>query len=114
MAEDVEDLFSAVDDDSGNHLKILSELTNEDKIRVFSEMSDDEIKAFTKLEFLSKLLKDKYKKPIFKLDSLLLTFLALRVSLNRKSRGEFVNAFASERSARIENKTLQNMQGFIR
>lgn len=109
----VDDMFQgdAVDSD---HFKILQELTNEEKVRVFSEMSDDEIKAFTKLEYLSKLLKERFGKQIFNLDHLLRTFLALRVNLDRKSRGEFVNAFSSERTARIESKTLQTAQQLVR
>jgi hypothetical protein len=110
---EIDNLFSEGGSDEG-HLKILSELTNEDKIRVFSEMSDNEIKAFTKLEYLSKLLKEKYRRNIFNLEYLLNTFLALRVNLDRKSRGEFVNAFSSERTSRIENKTLNQMQGLLR
>lgn len=110
---DIEDMLTQ-DDERSDHFKILQELTNAEKVGVFSEMSDDEIKAFTKLQFLSWLLKDKFGRKILNLDYLLKTFLELRVNLLRKSRGEFVSAFSSPRTERIENKTLQQAQQFIR
>lgn len=110
---DIEDMLSG-EDERSDHFKILQELTNAEKVGVFSEMDDNEIKAFTKLQFLSRLLKDRFGKKILDLEFLLKTFLELRVNLSRKSRGEFVNAFSSERTARIENKTLQQAQQFIR
>jgi hypothetical protein len=111
--DNVEDLFSEpISDES--HFKVLQRLSDEEKIRAFSEMTDNEIKAFTKLQYLAELLRAKYGRKVVNLEYLLDTFLQLRINLDRKSRGELVNAFSSERTARIENKTLEMTKNFVR
>jgi hypothetical protein len=93
---DLDDMMSGLDDKS-NTFEILKDLTDKDKVRLFSELSDDEIKSLTRLEFLAKLLRSRYGKNVLNLELFIDTFMALRVNKKRSSRAEFVDAFKSER-----------------
>lgn len=65
---------------------IAKELFISDRIDLRTEVTKDEINLITKLRFLDKRL------GLENVDLLLDSFLNLRVSLDRKSRGEFIRA----------------------
>lgn len=106
--DDVNDLLEERDNNS-DYLKILEQLTSAKHIRRFSQLNDDEIKKFTKLMFLAKLLRDRMGKKVLILDNFIDTFLTLRFNLERKSRKEFVDSFSSERTNRVEKTMLHNV-----
>lgn len=74
-----------------NSIKSVSkELFNSDKIDVKTELSHDEINMVTKLRFLERRFQ------LENVDVLIDSLLTLRVSMNRKSRTEFIQALRSE------------------
>lgn len=73
-----------------NIKSVSKELFNSDKIDVKTELSHDEINMVTKLRFLER----KFK--LRNIDVLVGSLLTLRVSKDRKSRSEFIQALRSE------------------
>lgn len=93
------------------HLEVLKDLANEDKQKILSELSEDEIRIFTRLKALSNLLKRKYKTDVLPVEAFLDSFLLLRVNKNRQRAKEIVEAFTSDRINRSENALFKRMGG---
>lgn len=93
------------------HLEVLKDLADEDKQKILSELSEDEIKVFTRLKALSNLLKKRYRMDVLPVETILDSFLLLRVNKDRKRAGEIVSAFTSDRIARSENTMMRRMMG---
>jgi hypothetical protein len=110
---DLNDLIQGTSDET-KHFEILKELTKEEIARLFSELTDNEVKSLTRLEYLSRLLKKTYGKNVLNLDVFIHTFMTMRISKGRKSRGEFVDAFKSERAESVEKSLLGKANKFIR
>lgn len=116
MAFDLNALLSSTDSnrDNSKYLEILKEMFNKDKLTLLSELDDNEIKVFSRLAFLSQLLDKKYrrymkgKKTILDVENFMKKYLELRISKNRKSRGEFVSGVTGERAGTIEKSLLRN------
>ena len=86
MGVPLADAFEAFDSDSDQALKsakTLFEADNEN-IRLRTDLSDHEIKLLSKLRYFHKLV------DIEGLDQILIEFMMLKVSKDRKSRKEFV------------------------
>jgi hypothetical protein len=111
---DIDDMMQATGDDTKNTFKILECLTDKERTRLFSELDDREIKAITRLEFISRLLKNKYGKHVLNLDLFIQTFMDMRVSKKRASRNEFVNAFKSERGDDFEKAMMRQRTQVMR
>lgn len=77
--------------ESDNNIKTVSkELFNKGGIDLKTEVSHDEIIHITKLRFLEQ------KFGIYNIDNMVESFLGLRVSKDRKSRAEFIDALQTE------------------
>lgn len=94
-----------------DYLKILKELSDKTNQTRFSELSDTEIKIFSRLTFLRTLLKEKYEWDVLNIDKLRDTFLELRFNKDRASRKEFVDSFKGERSNDLQRGIIKNMFG---
>lgn len=111
ISELFDNVQSMPNQSNSDYLKILKELNSSQSKKRFSELSATEIKIFAKLNYLQWLLKQKYHKEIFDINQLLDSFLELRFNLDRKSRGEFVDAFKGERTNNLERGLIRNMMG---
>lgn len=103
--------------DTGNdskHYEVLKDLSDEKKHKVFSELNDDEVKAITRLRYLSKLLNQRYSHKILNVEFFIETFLEMRINLKRQSRKEFVDSFKSPRTENIESSMQRSNNRFLR
>lgn len=89
--------------ESENSIKSVSkELFTNNDISMKTDITDDEVRGFTKLDFLA------MRCHLKNMEGLKNSFLSLRVSRNRKSRGEFIDALNTERRQQQQN-ALQRM-----
>lgn len=109
---------SAESDSSSKYLEILKDLSDEAKIRTFSELSSDEVRILARISTIAMLLKKKYGKEVLSIDNFIHSFMMYRVSKDRRSRGEFIESMNSQKIADTESKMLQRMagmqKGFVR
>jgi hypothetical protein len=92
--------------ESENTIKSVSkELFTHSNIDVKTEVSHDEINNLTRLRFL----RDRFN--VQNVDTLTQSFLALRVSKDRKSRREFIEALQSENRSSQGGNFLSKMFG---
>lgn len=105
QTEDYDELIEtrlSQDIEQENSIKTVSkELFSKDSIEMKTEITHDEINDITRLEFLAA------KFGISNVDVLKSSFLRLRVSKNRKSRGEFIA------SLQTENRNNNPAGGFL-
>lgn len=88
-----------------NHVESVSkELFDDQKIDLRTEVSDEEIKNLARLRFMSTHFK------CSTMDVVIDSFLSLRVSKERKSRGEFIQALQTERRNNEEGQTAKVFQ----
>jgi hypothetical protein len=105
-------------DSSSKYLEILKDLSDEAKIKTFSELSSDEVRILARISTIAMLLKKKYGKEVLSIDNFIHSFMMFRVSKDRRSRGEFIESMNSQKIADTESKMLQRMvgmqKGFVR
>jgi hypothetical protein len=98
--DDIESLLSS--DGNNSDTAVLKELFSNKNIKVKSELSDYEISIISRLFILSKLT----NRPLLK--DVVMEFIELRASKDRKSRAEFVDAHKERK--RVEgNNLLQSL-----
>lgn len=114
MADEMIDLMSADTGQENKHYEVLKDLSDEKKARVFSELNDNEVKAITRLRYLSKLLNQRYSHKILNVEFFIETFLEMRINKDRKSRSEFVESFKSPRTENIEQSMQRGNNRFLR
>jgi hypothetical protein len=115
MALDLSDVISAGDNsgnDSSKYLTILKDLSNKELINTFSELTDAEVKILTRLNFIAQIINSKYggKQKIINVDNYIKAFMTYRISKDRKSREEFINAMNSPKISDTESSMLKRMQ----
>lgn len=93
--------------ESDNSIKSVSkELFNKESIDLKTEVTHDEINHLTRMRFLEQKFQTE------NIDVLINSFLRLRVSKNRKSRAEFINALQTEnRNAQGSGFSLSKLFG---
>lgn len=97
--EELEELFN-----NNSETSVLKELFNDKRFKTKTDVNDDEISIMSRLYFMSEIT----NRP--KLKRVLDEFLILRISKDRQSRKEFVEA---QKERNTENKAgfLQNLLG---
>lgn len=96
----MDELETSINEDiSKLSLKHLFDKLDKKQILLKTELNDNEIKRITKLKFIAENLELK------KLNSMITTFMQLRVSLERKGRNEVIDALKTI----TDNKTGKSM-----
>lgn len=86
---------------------VSKELFKKENISVRTEVSDDEIKAIAKANFICNLLELKH------FPAMIQEFLELRVSHKRKSRAEFIKSLSQKMNFGFGNRFNNNRGGLM-
>ena len=110
-----DDLVQNTGQDNKKYFEILKEYSNPKNVNLFSELTDREVRIFTRLMFLEWLINERFnvqkgQKKVLDFQPFFLYFLKNKVSLERKSRKEFLESFKADRSHEVGIREMRTGQ----
>jgi hypothetical protein len=101
----IEDGLKFEVEDNNDLKQVSKDLFTEGNINLKTELSDREIATITKIQFMQEMY------GLHTLENAVMQFKQLRVSKDRKSRGEFINAVGGEAKTKEKEKLWSGFFG---